>query len=91
MRFEIRHQGRRVEAFDTEAQAVAWTAAPERGNGWTVTPEKPFRVSCRGTLVETFDTMDEAESFVSQRLSAPSRFFQRTTLGPHATPWRIEN
>jgi|GEM_PF-5575575 hypothetical protein len=98
MSFEIRHQGKRVEVFDTEAEAAAWIAAPERGTGWTVTPEKPFRVSCRGVLVETFDTQSEAESFVSQRLATVPRLFRRTPPGarglagpPTQDDWKIDH
>lgn len=76
MRYEIRHRGRRVEAFDTEAEATAWIAHPDRIVGWTVTPEKAFRVSCRGVLVETFDSLEEAQGFVAERLAAVPRLFR---------------
>ena len=86
MSYEIRHRGRRVEAFETEAEATAWIAHPDRIVGWTVTPEKAFRVSCRGVLVETFDTTEEAEAFVTERLASPPRLFRVQRSGARAIP-----
>jgi hypothetical protein len=95
MKFETRHQGRRVEAFDTEAEARTWISDPRHGDGWTVTPEKPFRVSCRGSLVDTFDTQAEAEVFVKERSAIPRPFRTQRLPGrvkpPAENDWEIES
>jgi len=85
---EIRHQGRLLGHWDSEAEARAHAKEhyAHYEGGVSVAPRRPVELLCRGNLVDTFDDRTSAElerdrRIEAQRERAASRARSRAELG----------
>jgi len=66
--YEVRlPSGQFLELFSDQTSAETFIADKP---GWTVTPVKSVKVRKNGSLIETFDTTDEANAYITAQVAA---------------------
>jgi hypothetical protein len=87
---ELRHNGRYIESFESEAAAHAYLTERSKREGdgfnaahWSVEPDRAVRLLCGGNVIETFADHAGASEHLAARLKSDAEQLG-TALRPNA-------